>query len=114
MDKRTFLKNTSLFLTAAVLSSFSSPSVEVAIKGHLKSKTHRNVGKVTVLVKGALQNGLGTTITDKNGNFNLGFDVGEEVKPLSFYYVNQNKDTILLMRTAKLKSDSPEMTFWIK
>jgi len=103
-------------LTSLMILSFHMPSLEVAITGHLRSKTRKNVGNLTVFVKGAIQNGLGVTATDKNGDFILGFDDsdGGRDKPLSFYYVNERRDTVLLKRVLKLKSDAPEMTFWIK
>ncbi len=102
-----------LILFALLACSFC-PTEEVAVKGHLRSKSHKRVSNVVIFVKGAIENGLGATTTDKNGDFILGFDDWERTKPLLFYYVNEGRDTILLKSVMKLKNDMPEMTFWIK
>jgi hypothetical protein len=103
-----------IFLTLFVV-SFRCPSVEVNLTGHLRSKSHKNVGGLTVFVKGAIKNGLGITTTDKNGDFGLNFDDCYDCKrTLLFYCVNNGNDTVLLKRVIKLESDAPEMTFWIK
>jgi hypothetical protein len=98
-----------------LLSSFRAPTVEVNMTGHLHSKSHRSVGGITIFVKGAVDNGSGTAVTDSNGDFNLMFDDSfHNTKPLLFYYVGEHGDTVLLKRVSKFKSDTPEMTFWIK
>ena len=92
------------------------PTIEVAITGHLRSKSHKKVSGITVFVKGAVETGQGIAKTNKNGDFELGFDDsdGGRTAPLSFYYINTNHDTVLVRRVMKLSSDTPEMTFWIK
>ena len=96
--------------------SFRLPTIEVAITGHLRSKSHKNDSGSTVFVKGAIETGQGIAKTDNSGNFELGFDDsdGGRTGPLFFYCINSNRDTILLRRVMKLSSDTPEMTFWIK
>ena len=111
------MKIIALLLLVIIISAFSLPSISIELKGHLRSKAHHNVGGLVVFANGNMENGGekgGIAASNKNGDFNMHFILHYDTIPVSFYYVNEHKDTILLKRVNTFESDEPEMTFWIK
>ena len=108
------MKIVALLLFVILISGFRLPTIEVEFKGHLRSESHKRVGGFAVFAKGNIENG-GVAISKKNGDFHLHFNQSlHDTIPVSFYYVNEHKDTILLKRVYTFESDEPEMIFWIK
>ena len=96
-------------------SAFALPSVQVQLTGHLRSKSHKKVSHISIVLKAGEQNNRAQGITDAKGNFTLDFDDGmHRTEPLLLYYVNKHKDTVLLKKIGGVISETPEMTFWIK
>jgi hypothetical protein len=81
------------------------PSLMVSVEGHLRSRSNKDVGGYYVFVKGIAVTdwGKGHAVTNKQGDFHLEFNTGEESN-VAFFYVNGCKDTILLSEHVKITS----------
>lgn len=104
-------------LSFLLLSSFRLVTDSVVVSGHLKSKSKKSKAMIDNVYVCAKEDDkiVAEGETDEEGNFTLDIEREEGSKnAISFFYVNDKSDTILLKKVARFTSDTPEYSFGIE
>ncbi len=109
-----FNKNNVLSIFILVLfSSFENFSFNIYLTGRLKNKTgssKEEVGDLTVFVKGKNQI-LATAKSNSKGVFHLTWT--DNNAKYFYIYCILDKDSVLIGKIGKLKSEEPDLTFYL-